>query len=147
MTTIETQRAMAVPEQGNLVRVRDRYWVVESVRESTRPADPLSSNGWTRHHLVRLVPIDDKGSPEPLSVFWETEPGTEIRPQSQLPDPSEGLDTPETFAGFLDAARWGAVVSADPRAFQAPFRSGIDIEDYQLPAAHQGAADASRESC
>ena len=132
MTTIETQRAMAVPEQGNLVRVRDRYWVVESVRESTRPADPLSSNGWTRHHLVRLVPIDDKGSPEPLSVFWETEPGTEIRPQSQLPDPSEGLDTPETFAGFLDAVRWGAVVSADPRAFQAPFRSGIDIEDYQL---------------
>ena len=121
-----------MPEQGNLVRVRDRYWVVESVRQSSRPVDPMSSNGWTRHHLVTLVPIDDKGSPSPLSVFWETEPGTEIRPQSELPDPAEGLDAPEVFAGFLDAVRWGAIASADPQAFQSPFRAGIDIEDYQL---------------
>ena len=28
--------------------------------------------------------------------------------------------------------RWGAVTSADQRALQAPFRSGITIEDYQL---------------
>ena len=109
VTAVETQRAVAVPEQGNLVRVRDRYWVVESVRRSSRPVDPMSSNGWTRHHLVALVPIDDKGSPSPLSVFWETEPGTEIRPQSALPDPAEGLDAPEVFAGFLDAVRWGAI--------------------------------------
>ena len=121
-----------MPEQGNLVRVRDRYWVVESVRQSSRPADPISPNGQTRHHLVGLVPIDDKGSPSPLSVFWETEPGTEIRPQSELPDPREGVDAPEVFAGFLDAVRWGAIASADPRAFQSPFRAGIDIEDYQL---------------
>ena len=132
MTAIEYQRAVAVPEQGNLVRVRDRYWVVESVRQSSRPVDPMSSNGWTRHHLVSLVPIDDKGSPAPLSVFWETEPGTEIRPQSELPDPTTGLDDPEVFAGFLDAVRWGAIASADPQAFQSPFRAGIDIEDYQL---------------
>lgn len=132
MTVVESQRAGAVPEQGSLVRVRDRYWVVESVRRSSRPLDPASSNGWTRHHLVGLVPIDDKGSPSPLSVFWETEPGTEIRPQSELPDPAEGVDEAEVFAGFLDAVRWGAIASADPRAFQSPFRAGIDIEDYQL---------------
>ena len=132
MTVIESQRAVAVPEQGNLVRVRDRYWVVESVRQSSRPVDPMSSNGWTRHHLVSLVPIDDKGSSEDLSVFWETEPGTEIRPQAELPDPKDGVDEADTFAAFLDAARWGAIASADPRAFQSPFRAGIDIEDYQL---------------
>ena len=132
VTVIESQRAVAVPEQGNLVRVRDRYWVVESVRQSSRPLDPVSSNGWTRHHLVSLVPIDDKGSPAPLSVFWETEPGTEIRPQAELPDPHDGVDESETFAAFLDAARWGAIASADPRSFQSPFRAGIDIEDYQL---------------
>ncbi len=28
--------------------------------------------------------------------------------------------------------RWGAITSADSRALQAPFRSGITIEDYQL---------------
>jgi superfamily II DNA or RNA helicase len=132
MTVVESRQAVAVPEQGNLVRVRDRYWVVESVRRSTRPPDPLSSDGLTQHHLVRLVPIDDKGSSAPLSVFWEAEPGTEIRPQAELPDPRAGVDDADTFAAFLDAARWGAIASADPGAFQSPFRAGIDIEDYQL---------------
>ena len=132
MATLESERAVSPPEKGNLVRVRDRYWVVESVRRSSSPLDVTSSNGWTRHHLVRLVPIDDKGSPLPLSVFWEIEPGTEVRPESELPDPREGVDTPEVFAGFLDAVRWGAIASAEPRTFQSPFRAGIDIEDYQL---------------
>ena len=115
------------------MRVRDRYWggrVCAAVVSSGLTL--LSSNGWTRHHLVGLVPIDDKGSSSPLSVFWETEPGTEIRPQSELPDPKEGVDEADVFAGFLDAVRWGAIASADPRAFQSPFRAGIDIEDYQL---------------
>ena len=62
MTTIESERAVAVPEQGNLVRVRDRYWVVESVRQSTRPADAMYPDRRTRHHLVGLAPIDDKGA-------------------------------------------------------------------------------------
>ena len=62
MTALEHPRAVAVPEHGNLVRVRDRFWVVESVWESGRPVNPMSSRGWTRHHLVGLVPIDDKGS-------------------------------------------------------------------------------------
>ena len=132
VTVVEAQVAVAVPEQGNLVRVRDRYWVVESVRQSSRPLDPMSPNGLTQHHLVSLVPIDDKGSAEPLSVFWETEPGTEVRPQAELPDPTAGVDDAETFAAFLDAARWGAIASADPSSFQSPFRAGIDIEDYQL---------------
>ena len=132
MTIVESQVAVAVPEQGNLVRVRDRFWVVESVRRSARALDPMNSNGLTQHHLVSLVPIDDKGSSEPLSVFWETEPGTEIRPQAGLPDPKAGVDDADTFVAFLDAARWGAIASADPSAFQSPFRAGIDIEDYQL---------------
>ena len=87
MTAFESKRSVAVPEQGNLVRVRDRFWVVESVRQSSRPVDVMNSNGWIRHHLVRLVPIDDKGSSAPLSVFWETEPGTEIRPSRSFPTP------------------------------------------------------------
>ena len=132
MTTIESERAVAVPEQGNLVRVRDRFWVVESVRPSALPPDPLSAAGSVQHHCVNLVPIDDKGGPEPLAVFWETEPGTEIRPQAELPDPAAGLDDADAFSAFLDAARWGAIASADPGNFQSPFRAGIDIEDYQL---------------
>jgi SNF2 family DNA or RNA helicase len=132
VTTIESERAVAVPEQGNLVRVRDRYWVVQSVRASSLAPDASSSANSIQHHRVDLVPIDDKGSAAPLTVFWETEPGTELRPQAELPDPSAGVDDADTFAAFLDAARWGAIASADPSAFQSPFRAGIDIEDYQL---------------
>ena len=113
------------------MRVRDRFWVVESVVPSK--SRPRSSNGAEDpHNAVRLVPVDDKGSPEPLTVFWEVEPGTEVRPQAALPDLAEGLHDNETFSAFLDAVRWGAVSSADPSEFQAPFRAGTDIEDYQL---------------
>ena len=48
-----------------------------------------------------------------------------------LPDPT-GFDPPDRLDAFLDAVRWGASSSADVRTIQAPFRSGIDIEDYQL---------------
>ena len=73
-----------------------------------------------QHHLVRLVPIDDKGGPDPLTVFWETEPGTEVHPQAELPDPTVGVHDADTFGAFLDAARWGAIASADPSVFQSP---------------------------
>ncbi|MGA1354972.1 MAG: SNF2-related protein, partial [Candidatus Limnocylindrus sp.] len=48
-----------------------------------------------------------------------------------LPQPT-GFDDPHRFDAFMDAVRWGAIASADVRALQAPFRSGIAIEDYQL---------------
>ena len=37
--------------------------------DSSSPLDVTSSNGWARHHLVRLVPIDDKGSSSPLTLI------------------------------------------------------------------------------
>jgi hypothetical protein len=37
----------------------------------------------------------------------------------------------EQLAAFLDAVRWSAVTSADVKTLQAPFRSGVAIEDYQ----------------
>jgi hypothetical protein len=33
---------------------------------------------------------------------------------------------------FLNAVRWGAASQADRASLQAPFRSGIRLEDYQL---------------
>ena len=43
-----------------------------------------------------------------------------------------GWDAPQRLGAFLDAVRWGRVASADTRTLQAPFRSGITIEEYQL---------------
>ncbi|WP_420435491.1 DISARM system SNF2-like helicase DrmD [Candidatus Poriferisocius sp.] len=132
MAVVEQKRRVGIPEQGNLVRVRDRFWIVESVVPSRPLPGSTNGSGSATHHAVRLVPVDDRGGPDPLTVFWELEPGTEIRPQASLPDPADGLDDSETFSAFLDAARWGAVAAADPTAFQSPFRAGIDIKDYQL---------------
>src|SRR5437879_7670550 len=51
--------------------------------------------------------------------------------RSSLPAPT-GFDQPRVLNAFLDAVRWGAISQADDRALQSPFRSGIEIDDYQL---------------
>jgi len=126
------QAVFAVPEQGQLVEVRRRRYVVSDVRRSALVADPLTpqNNGATQH-LITLNSVEDDAMGEELQVVWEIEPGAHTVEQSALPAPT-GFDAPERFDAFLDAIRWGAATSADVRALQSPFRSGITIEDYQL---------------
>ena len=66
--------------------------------------------------------------------MWELEVGHTVTPAQGLPDViyPEAFDEPETLAGFIDAMRWGAVTSADPNRYQAPFWSGVNVEAYQL---------------
>ncbi len=120
----------AAPEQGQLVRVRSRNWIVNDIAPSTLPTHGLSGlgNGQT---LLTLSSIEDDGLGEELQVVWELEPGYRIIEKVALPDPT-GFDSPDELNAFLDAVRWGASSSADVRNIQSPFRSGIDIEDYQL---------------
>lgn len=117
------------PEVGNVVRIRDRLWVVSDSTRSELPTEHLDQ----AQHLLDLTSIEDDGFGETLRVVWEIEPGREVLRAATLPRPSaEHLDPPERLDAFIDAVRWGAIASADPRALQAPFRSGITIEDYQL---------------
>ena len=60
--------------------------------------------------------------------------GTRIHEGRDLPAPAgaHGFDDPVRLDAFLHAVRWGAITSADSSSLQAPFRSGIEIEDYQL---------------
>lgn len=120
----------SVPEQGQIVTVRQRRYTVVDVLPSTLPPSPLDSPA-TPQHLVTLNSIEDDALGESLQVVWELEPGTRINEKMELPEPV-GFDPPQRLDAFLDAVRWGAIASADVRALQAPFRSGIDIEDYQL---------------
>jgi superfamily II DNA or RNA helicase len=120
----------AVPEQGQIAIVRQRRCVVTGVRPSMLPPPPLSSAS-APQHLVTLTSIEDDALGEGLQVVWELEPGARVSETLELPEPA-GFDSPQRLDAFLDAVRWGAVASADVRALQAPFRSGIDIEDYQL---------------
>jgi len=119
-----------IPEQGQVVTVRQRRYVVSEVQASSLPVSPLGYQSESQH-LVTLNSIEDDALGETLVVIWELEPGAEVSEKVQLPH-VEGFDSPERLDAFLDAVRWGAIASADVRALQAPFRSGIDLEDYQL---------------
>jgi hypothetical protein len=115
--------AAVIPELNQLVRVRGRHWVVSEVLPSTlEPERP--------QNLVDLTSVEDDGLGDELTVIWEVEPGARILEKATFPIPRAGrFDSPERLSAFLDALRWGAVTSADSRALQAPFRSGITIED------------------
>ncbi len=118
------------PEQGQIVTLRQRRYLVTDIAKSTLPPQPLVKR-LTAQHLVTLTALDDDSVGESLRVIWELEPGALISETVAMP-PMIGFDEPSRFDAFLDAVRWGAIASADPRQVQAPFRSGVEIEDYQL---------------
>ena len=120
----------AAPEQGQLVQVRARPWVVTDVVQGGMPLDALALSD--PEHLVTLRPIDDGAEPdESLRVIWEAEPGARVIERGGLPSPTE-FDDPQRFDAFLDAVRWAMTSQADRRQLLAPFQSGIEIEAYQL---------------
>ena len=122
-----------VPEAGQLVRVRGQQWVVSGISQSHQPQDELAATRVPGRTLVTLTSVSDDDLGEELTVVWEVEPGREIVPATQLPQVTEtSWDDPQTLGAFLDAVRWGTVASADAKTLQAPFRSGIMIEEYQL---------------
>ncbi|MFD3586346.1 DISARM system SNF2-like helicase DrmD [Streptomyces sp. NPDC058683] len=127
----DAQDPTAVPEISDLVEVRGQRWVVADVDlgESERLGGD-TSRGTT---LVTLNSVEDGRYNDTLSVIWEVEPGRRRLPAGSLPDVTAGgFDPPERLAAFLDAVRWSAVTSADVRTLQAPFRSGVAVEPYQL---------------
>jgi ERCC4-related helicase len=113
------------PEPGQLVEVRRRQWIVSDV-DASAVAPGLPTN-----RLVRLVSIDEDALGEELEVIWDLEPGAYVIERAGLPS-FDGLDQAETLNAFLDAVRWGAATNADRGYLQAPFRSGVSIEEFQL---------------
>lgn len=121
----------AIPEPGQLVKVRGQPFAVTDVKVSTLAENQRLSSYQPTQHLVSLSSLEDDALGEELQVIWELEPGAIIFESAQLPYP-DGFDPSDRLDAFLDAVRWGAASSADIRNVQSPFRSGIDIEDYQL---------------
>ncbi|GHO56053.1 helicase SNF2 family protein [Ktedonobacter robiniae] len=119
-------RSISLPEPGQLVHVRQRRYVVVDIPTSVHNSQTLHSQ-----HLITLSSVEDDGLGEDLQVIWEIEPGASLIEKTPLPQPV-GFDTPQRLDTFLNAVRWGAASSADVKAIQAPFLSGIDLEDYQL---------------
>ncbi|MFC5947040.1 DISARM system SNF2-like helicase DrmD [Pseudonocardia lutea] len=106
---------------GDRVQVRGRTWVVGAVDAGEHTT------------CVTLQSVEDGEYGRTLDVIWEVEVDRRILPAGSLPEiTAEGFDAPTRLAAFLDAVRWSAVTSAETRTLQAPFRSGVAIEDYQL---------------
>lgn len=119
----------SIPEVGQLAIVRQRPFVVIEIIPS---APGLNGDAAARpNHLIKLSSVEDDGLGEELQIIWELEPGTKVQEKSNLPAP-DSFDHPKRLQAFLDAVRWGAVSQADDKALQSPFRSGIEIDDYQL---------------
>ncbi|MCK9878713.1 DISARM system SNF2-like helicase DrmD [Frankia sp. Ag45/Mut15] len=129
-----------LPGIGALVEVRGQKWVVAGVDIPPRSEPPRSEPARSEpagprmpSSLVTLQSVEDGRYGHTIEVIWEVEPGRRVLPSGSLPEVVAGrFDPPGRLAAFLDALRWSAVTSADARRLQAPFRSGVAVEDYQL---------------
>ncbi|MDP9889955.1 DISARM system SNF2-like helicase DrmD [Pseudarthrobacter enclensis] len=126
--------APPLPEPGQVVEVRGSTWAVVNVQAQGLPRSPADESVAQISHVVDLQSLDEDRLGEQLSVVWELEVGHTVTPAQGLPETiyAEQFDDPTTLAGFVDAMRWGAVTSADPNRYQAPFWSGANVEAYQL---------------
>jgi len=126
--------APPLPEPGQVVEVRGSTWAVANLNAQGLPRSPADEASAHLNHVVELQSLDEDRLGEQLSVIWELEVGQTVTPAQGLPEHinPDGFDDPSDLAGFIDAMRWGAVTSADPNRYQAPFWSGAAVEAYQL---------------
>lgn len=125
--SLKPQFTVSFPEVGQLVEVRRRQWFVSQISKSSN----LDRSIGGAQHLVLLESIEEDALGETIEVVWEIEPGATVIERMGLPNIT-GQDDSKYLDAFLDAVRWGAATNADRGFLQAPFRSGISIEDFQL---------------
>lgn len=121
------QAAAVFPQPGQLVEIRRRQWVVETVSAPNL----LGLSARPNEGLVGVVSVDEDSLGEELEVVWKLEPGARVLDRAGLPTIS-GFDEPVRLQAFLDAVRWGAATNADRSFLQSPFRTGASSESYQL---------------
>ncbi|MFV8258269.1 DISARM system SNF2-like helicase DrmD [Bdellovibrio bacteriovorus] len=116
-----------IPEIGSAVFIRQRQYIVEDV---VAPKPPISKDS---AHIVSLSCIDDDAQGQQLTVLWEKEHDKIADYGQQWADLAKRtFDDPKVFSAFYHNLNWNSITSTDPELFQAPFRSGIKIEPYQL---------------
>ncbi|WP_440101392.1 DISARM system SNF2-like helicase DrmD [Glutamicibacter mishrai] len=132
--TTQLDAMPGLPKPGDIVEVRGANWAVADVREQGLPRSSADDGIPQLNHVVALQSLAEDRMGEELNVIWELEVGHSVAPDQGLPEKitPEGFDDPNRLAAFVDAVRWGAVTSANEGAFQAPFRSGANVEAYQL---------------
>lgn len=129
LTSHPVPDSVPAPEQGQLVTVRNRLWLVQDVVPHEDDRGPTVTR-------VDLECLDDDRLGERLSVLWEREVNPRVHHADGFPRPSGRWDHPRVFRSFLTALRWSSTSVLAGGALQSPFRGGIELEYYQLePAA------------
>src|SRR5215475_2173396 len=90
------------PEQGQLVNVRQRKYIVSEIVKSALLAPPIKPLHGEGQHLVTLSSVEDDALGEELQVIWELEPGASVIERVALPEPGS-FDSPDRLDAFLDA--------------------------------------------
>jgi len=111
------------PVPGQIVHVRSRRWLVETVEARHDGESPL----------VRLACADDDAQGQVLDVYWDYETDRKILAEEGWANlAAKGFDQPRYFSAFLHTIRWNCVTSTDAKLVQAPFRAGIKLDAYQI---------------
>jgi SNF2-related domain len=113
-----------IPSAGQIARVRQRLYLVESTVAPPRPGDST---------LVSLSCVEDDAQGQRIDVLWDREIDPEIITGEEWDlIARRGFDPSKLFAAYLNTLKWNCVTSTDPRLFQSPFRAGIKLDAYQL---------------
>jgi ERCC4-related helicase len=118
------EHSRATLEQGRIVRLRHKVWAVTDVIRTKEPENGVL-------HKVTLECLSDDGLGRVVDVIWEREVAPTILEATSLPTVRR-LDPPRRFQAFIDAVRWSSASLAEGDVLQAPFRGGVQIEEYQL---------------
>ena len=123
-----------LPHPGAVVNVRGATWAVTDVQEQGLSRSPADEGYAGLQHVVALQALGEDNLGDELRVIWELEVGHALAPEQDLPERINpaAFDSVDRLGAIVDATRWGAVTSADDKAYQAPFRSGANVEAYQL---------------
>lgn len=111
------------PVPGEIVRVRQRQYLVEDVQLPPGPGEAT---------LVSMSCLDDDAQGEALDVLWEHEIDTQVVRAAWDRLGRRELDPTSRFAAYLHALRWNCVTATNPKLFQSPWRAGIEVMSYQL---------------
>jgi hypothetical protein len=122
--TLSPRGGNGLPAPGQIVRVRQRLYLVEQTVAALRAGDST---------LVRMSCVDDDAQGQPLEVLWEREIDPKIiTGEAWDAIARRGFDAPKLFSAYLNTLRWNCVTATDPKLFQSPFRAGIRLDAYQL---------------
>jgi hypothetical protein len=117
----------SAPEVGQIVRVRQRLYLVEGLVPRPRPQDST---------LVELSCIEDNAQGQELKVLWERELDAARSDGGGVGADCPGFDSAEYFSAYLNTLRWNCVTSTDASLLQSPFRAGIRLDAFNW--SHRG---------